>query len=182
MTYKFIEAQEKHFQMIWDIAEDSFPINELRTESHLHNVFTNDPNMKVYCLCDDTREAAVQAFIVVWQLEGVSFIEYFAVTSHKRGKGMGGVLLDWTLKHCGQPVILEVEPPEDTLTKRRVRFYEGHGFILNTSFDYKMPPSRDNTHPVPLRIMSYPEPLEAAGFPALRAQIYRIVYNRPDFG
>lgn len=182
MTYRFFEAQEKNFERIWELAEDAFPKNELRTREKLYDVFMDNNDMKAYCLAEDTRESKIEAFIVVWDLGDTAFVEYFAVDSHMRGKGLGGILLDWTVKHCGKPVILEVEPPEDTLTKRRVRFYEGHGFILNEKLDYKMPPSREGMLPVPLRIMSYPAPVESAGFPALRSLIYRKVYNRPDFG
>jgi hypothetical protein len=50
-------------------------------------------------------------------------------------------------------VVLEVEKPIDKITKKRIKFYENHGFKLHL-FDYIMSKIRSNTKPIPMYLMT----------------------------
>ncbi|MMZ64037.1 hypothetical protein D1872_263320 [compost metagenome] len=74
------------------------------------------------------------------------------------------------------PIILEVEPPEEEMARRRIGFYERLGFCLN-AFDYVQPPLRQNAEELKLLIMSYPSPLTLQQFKDYRPILYREVYG-----
>ena len=73
-------------------------------------------------------------------------------------------------------VVLEVELPEDSLKKRRIGFYERHGFAFN-EYPYIQPPMGEDRHEIPLRIMSAPEPLSEDEFQSVRTELYESVYH-----
>ncbi len=62
--------------------------------------------------------------------------------------------------------MLEIDPPEDERSERRLRFYERLGFVRN-DYPYVHPSYRRPFSPHPLVLMSYPGPLDreaARGF------------------
>ena len=73
-------------------------------------------------------------------------------------------------------VVLEVELPEDSLKKRRIGFYERHGFTFN-EYPYIQPPMGEDRHEIPLLIMSAPEPLSEDEFQSVRTELYESVYH-----
>ena len=52
-------------------------------------------------------------------------------------------------------VILEIDPPEDGISRRRLGFYQRHGFVPNPQFDYIHPPYTDEGKPFPLLLMTH---------------------------
>lgn len=65
---------------------------------------------------------------------GIDLLLYLAVDPQYHSQGYGGQILDWLIaKHPDTPLVLEVEPldedaPNITQRKRRVAFYQRHGF------------------------------------------------------
>lgn len=177
MAHHIFKAQQDDFDRVYDLMEQSFPKNEMRTYEKQEDLFNNRENYSIYCLGEEKHTDILTAFIIVWELEPFIFIENFAVAPSVRGKGFGSILLKWVIEQYKKPVILEVEPPIDVMTKRRVGFYEGHGFHLCT-LDYLMPPLREEDKFLPLKLMSYPSEISEAGFDAARKLIYQGVYDR----
>lgn len=72
--------------------------------------------------------------------EDVVFVMFFAVREDLRGKGCGSAILEHLKQHNpGKPIILNVEPLDDTAQNaaqriRRMRFYEKNGFV-DTGYD-----------------------------------------------
>ena len=60
-------------------------------------------------------------------------------------------------------VILEVELPYNETNRKRIYFYEQHGFSYN-DFEYFQTPLNQGDEPLPLRIMSYPDPINRKEF------------------
>jgi len=52
---------------------------------------------------------------------------------------LGSKLVQWAAA-LGQPLLLEVEPPVDEMTRNRILFYEGLGLTLREDIDYVQPP------------------------------------------
>ena len=73
-------------------------------------------------------------------------------------------------------ICLEVELPEDELTRRRIGFYERNGFVFN-EYPYIQPPISKGKSPVPLRIMTYGEAITRETFEAMKNVLYRSVYK-----
>ena len=76
-----------------------------------------------------------------------------------------------------RPLVLEVELPNDTPSRRRIAFYERLGFRA-FSQTYEQPPYRVGGAFVPMRLL-YLAPGGLAGleFDAVRATLYREVYR-----
>lgn len=74
------------------------------------------------------------------------------------------------------PILLEVEPPSGELEQRRIGFYERLGFHLN-AYEYNQPPLRTGQADLPLRIMTYPCPINREEFHQYREILYTEVYK-----
>lgn len=91
------------------------------------------------CLIDEQDLFAIGAllqnetyigFLSYWDFETFRYVEHFAVDPLARGGGLGGKCLNLFLSQSDKPVVLEVELPEDEMSRRRIGFYERHGFVL----------------------------------------------------
>ena len=122
------------------------------------------------------NEGGLLAFLAVWEFAEFVFIEHFAVSEKARNSGIGGKMLEELARQKAGKVVLEVELPEDSLKKRRIGFYERHGFTFN-EYPYIQPPMGEDRHEIPLRIMSAPEPLSEDEFQSVRTELYESVYH-----
>ena len=104
------------------------------------------------------------------------WMKHFAVSEKARNSGIGGKMLEELARQKAGKVVLEVELPEDSLKKRRIGFYERHGFTFN-EYPYIQPPMGEDRHEIPLRIMSAPEPLSEDEFQSVRTELYESVYH-----
>lgn len=155
-----------------NLMEQSFPENERRVRAGQKRLFTHP----LYRVAAAEENGRLLGFIAFWTMNGFRYFEHFATRPELRGQGVGGRLLDWTLKTLGTPAVLEVELPEDDLKRRRIGFYRRHGFFLNER-PYLQMPLREGDQPMPQYIMSYPRMLDDGQFDACRRQIYREVYG-----
>ena len=73
-------------------------------------------------------------------------------------------------------MVLEVEVPEDEMTRRRIGFYERHGLVYN-DYPYLQPPMRKGQEMLPLRFMTKPSAVDEKTYERYKKQIYRIVYK-----
>ncbi|AZS15605.1 hypothetical protein [Paenibacillus lutimineralis] len=74
-----------------------------------------------------------------------------------------------------KPLILEVELPDTSLSQRRIKFYERLGFYINP-YDY-VQPALSGQAAIPLKMMSYPEPLTPKQFANVKSVLYSKVYK-----
>ena len=175
--FKLEKLVENDFPFVWKIMEESFPIDERRTMENQKKLLSE----KSYELLGCKEEGKLLSFFALWQFEDFLFIEHFAVDKKVRNGGLGAVMLSNLQKMNDKKIILEVEPPADELTKRRVAFYERNGFYLNDYF-YMQPAMAENTKPIPLKIMSYPKELSQKEFETVREELYRSVYRQGENG
>ena len=95
-------------------------------------------------------------FISWWTFGSWCYVEHFAVDSRLRGAGIGSTALDKWLNGLKIPAVLEVELPESNpMARRRISFYERHGFIAHPQFKYIQPPYSPELPSVPLMLMTY---------------------------
>lgn len=162
---------------VLDIYRVSFPPDERRPwtrEEDLRRFMASHPQMHLRLLTegDDTL-----ALMIYWHLDdNLLYVEHLATRPDTRGKGLGAHLLRSLLSQPSCSLILEVEPPSDTMSCRRVGFYTRMGLILHTDVDYTQPPYGADSSPVPLKIMSTPDidsaTLSERILPALKAAVY----------
>lgn len=164
------------FDQMYHVMKEAFPLIEYRTYEGQKKLLDN-PHYRL--LTQKNEQGEVIAFLAGWEFKDFRFVEHIAVSPSIRGGGRGKQLMEQFMRESPLPVILEVEPPEDELTERRVGFYERLGFKLG-NYKYVQPPLRIGQPDLPLCIMSYPELLTKSEFISARKQLYREVYNVPD--
>lgn len=113
----------------------SFPENERRPLDWFRELIVSEPCMHLVAYdakaCPvATPEADECAMLCYWDFDTFIYVEYLAVDPSLRGKGIGRRIMEQLILDCNQPVILEVEPPTDPLTTRRIGFYHRLGFQL----------------------------------------------------
>lgn len=152
--------------------EQSFPADERRKKEGQQKLLDEEK----YELLGVRNEGGLLAFLAVWEFANCLY-RAFAVSEKARNSGIGGKNVNEELaRQKAGKVVLEVELPEDSLKKRRIGFYERHGFTFN-EYPYIQPPMGEDRHEIPLRIMSAPEPLSEDEFQSVRTELYKSVYH-----
>ncbi|MGM9802901.1 MAG: GNAT family N-acetyltransferase [Muribaculaceae bacterium] len=153
-TCQNISAHESKFNEIISLYTDAFPPNERRNCQSLQRILTEQKQFHITAINLNNEFAG---FISYWQFNGFCYVEHLATLPHLRGNGLGLQLMNHLKGLNLEPVIvLEVEPPIDSLTSRRIAFYERQGFVLHSDFDYVQPPYSPQQDPVQLMLMTYP--------------------------
>ena len=156
------------------LLEQAFPPYE-RRERDGQLALMDNPFYRIRTLQKDGK---ILGFMAVWMLEGMIFLEHFAVDADIRSNGIGGRMLDELKEEAqkgGRELILEAELPTDDLTKRRIAFYRRHGMAVNEYVYYQMP-LRACDEPTQMHLLSGTK-LNEAQFYAARKEIYRHVYG-----
>lgn len=170
--YQLETLTKADFGAVWRIMEESFPVDERRNRVGQEQILAEP----YYHLYGWKKEGGLAAFFAVWEFEEFSFVEHFAVEKSHRNGGIGAVLLGQLLAERKAPVILEVEPPEGELQRRRIGFYERNGFVINP-YDYLQPAMSEQGKAIPLRIMSSPKELGVEEYERVRERLYCSVYK-----
>ena len=158
---------ETNFPEIYRIMQASFSDDEYRPYDEQLALF-EEPEYRIYYM--------PAGFLAVWEFESFIYIEHFAVDPALRNSGTGSAMLQELVKQYQKPICLEVELPENELTRRRIGFYERNGFVFN-EYPYIQPPISKGKSPVPLRIMTYGEAITRETFEAMKNVLYRSVYK-----
>lgn len=122
-----------------------------------------------------------RAMLCYWHFDTFIYVEYLAVDPTLRGGGIGRRIMERLVSDSMLPVILEVEPPTDQLTTRRVAFYQRLGFQLLP--DPYVQPSYGVVPGMPLRLMlhSLNAPVPPPPVAEMVKLIHRHVYGqKPD--
>ncbi len=162
-------ADSEFFEPALHIYNSSFPLCE-RRDMACHIAAMRDERFHCEVV---VLEGRVAGLVWYWIFEGeVSpyiFVEHIATSESVRGKGLGAKILEH-LKAQGLTIILEIEPPIDSLARRREGFYRRAGFAT-CSHDHFQPPYHAGDKPLKLCVMSYPRAISAAEYSAFaRAQ------------
>ncbi len=83
-----------------------------------------------------------------------TYMEHFAIAEDKRSGGIGAKAITQLLSLCELPMIIEVEPPTDTIAIRRISFYQRLGFQI-CDYDYTQPAYTPNQKSLKLKLMEY---------------------------
>jgi ribosomal protein S18 acetylase RimI-like enzyme len=173
MIFSRITQSNLYLTTIQPWYEASFPLDERRSFDELTSLLSY-PDMH---LCVLISESQLVGFIIYWQWDDLVFVEHLAIAPEQRGKQFGQQAMAHLFQLNSPYVVLEVERPTDEISRRRVRFYERQGFVLN-AFDYVQPPYQPDKLPVPMRLMSVPALTDQAAFDRLSALIKERVYER----
>lgn len=171
MNYNIELLNINDYDKVYVIMEQSFPCIEYRVYNEQYRLMSLS-NYKIYVIKHDSD---IIGFISIWLLSKYVFVEHFAINELYRGKGIGENLLRY-IKDKYSYIILEVELPHDINSKRRINFYNKHGFKYN-DYEYSQPPLRVDYPYLDLAIMSYPASLSNNEFKSIVDELYKIVYK-----
>ena len=142
---------DDYFQKAWQLYDSAFPYKERRAIAQQTKILEKENyHFDIFVNKDD-----LLGFILWWDLDALRFIDHFATATALRNKGLGKQILRKFIGRSKKNIILEVELPSSEINRRRIKFYERLGFILN-HHHYEMPPLREGQAPLPLLLMSYP--------------------------
>ena len=139
------------FDAAWQVYERSFPANERRTRED-HQRALGDA---AFHACAAVENGQLIAIAFYWQTAEFTYLEHLAVNSAMRGTGCGTRVLQALLDETQSPLILEIEPPEDDVCRRRKHFYERLGLVMG-DFPHWQFPYQPGTEGAPLCIMAKP--------------------------
>ena len=164
--------KEKEFDQFYALLEDSFPKSEIRSFQGQKELL----NLSVYNVYVLKEDEVILAFFAEWQNESHRFLEHLAVNEKYRSRGLGSKTLQAYTAQSDKPVVLEVEPPNDDIQIRRVKFYEKNGFHL-TSYGYVQPVINEGYEGVPLVMMTYPKKLNHTELALVKDWLDETVYK-----
>ena len=153
------ELQER----VWQLYENSFPDYERRSNKAQQQAFSDNSSHSMVITDNDSN---LQAIVFYWTYDNVVYVEFLAVNPEMRGRSIGSTVMRQLLSlYPNKLTVLEIEPPEDEMSIRRLRFYEKLGFVLNPQ-PYIHPSyyTGKAPHPHHLSIMSYGRPLDDKEF------------------
>lgn len=151
------------------LYRQSFPAHEQRT-SAAQQAALSHPDYRFTCLMADGRFAGL---LLYWEAADFIYVEHFCIETHLRGQRYGERALA-LLAAVGKPVILEIDPPADDISVRRLGFYRRAGYRDNP-FVHVHPPYHPENKGHALMVLSYPHALTPEAYAAFAAYLGREV-------
>lgn len=146
---RFTSRRDKGWDEAWRLYESSFPACERWDESAYDQAFA-DP---AFAADGVWLGETFVGLLFHWSHDAFDYIEHLAVSPLRRGQSLGSRILDAFCQN--RRVILEIDPPEDEISIRRLHFYQRLGFVSNPH-PYIHPSFRRPFHPHRLVLMSRP--------------------------
>lgn len=167
-------ADEQQVEFFKSVYHDSFPLEERRDIENIlyHLEHTSEYHLKIAQV--NHRNIG---FLVYWELEHITFGEYLAIDTKQRNGGYGRKIIDWFKKEAKHPILLEVELPHDSFSKRRIEFYKRLEFKLWEDIAYNQPAYHKETSPVPMHIMTFGDIDLHKHFDQVKNEMFNLVYK-----
>ncbi len=151
----------------------SFPEDERRETTEWIRLSYSEPEFFNNVIISD---GAIAGFVSYWNFGEFVYVEHFAVDSAIRGKGIGGKVIDKLCENAKKTVVLEVEQPCDEISRKRIAFYERHGFSL-CDRKYVQPPYDSSKKCIEMKLMWWGKKNIDDDFNSIVECIYNKVYN-----
>ena len=114
------------FESAMALYAASFPPHEQRLEPSQRRIMAHE-QYHFGILHDEEGFAGLALF---WDAGAYLYVEHLCISPARRGQGLGTAALD-LFAEAGKPVVLEIDPPVDAVSRRRQKFYERAGFAAN---------------------------------------------------
>ena len=143
----------------------SFPPHERREPASQEEIL-GEEDYHFDLLCDGETFVGL---IFNWRWQDFIYIEHFCILPEFRDRGYGKQALE-LLKKTGKPLILEIDPPVDSISWRRKGFYERCGFVENP-YAHVHPPYHRGNRGHELAVLSCPGPVAPGTYAAFRRNL-----------
>lgn len=156
----------------YEIYKTDFCYGERRSKGKLKDTLDEEKFSSNY-ICYD---GAKVGYINFWDFDEFVYIEHIAIFSSMRGTGYGSKSLSEFIDLIKRNIILEVEPPEDEISIKRIHFYEKIGFVLN-DYDYVQPSYHGKGKGLPMKLMTFGKAYDNKTLKKYVNTIYKNVYK-----
>lgn len=153
------------YQRASELYKISFPLHEQREALSQEKILRD----RDYHFCLIYDRSVFTGLLLYWEKDSCIYIEHFCILPEKRNKSYGEQALS-LLKNSGKTLILEIDPPKDSISIRRKGFYERCGFSENP-YPHIHPPYHRGNNGHGLVIMSYPGPLSQEEYNSFHAYL-----------
>lgn len=150
---RITSAEHPMYGRALELYQISFPLHEQR-EAFSQEKILHDKDYH-FCLIYD--KSIFIGILLYWEWDGYIYIEHFCILPKARNQSYGERTLS-LLKDGKTTVILEIDPPNDSISVRRKGFYERCGFTEN-SYRHIHPPYHRGNSGHSLVVMTYPRPI-----------------------
>jgi hypothetical protein len=161
------------YQYVENLMSGSFPEEEYREQEMQRQITDKETRFDCNIIID--QEVPV-GFITIWIFDDFAFIEHFAIDPIRRSSGIGTKTLQLVKQQYNLPLVLETEPPVDSITQRRIAFYQRNGFCFWIN-DYVQPPYRNESSSIKLFLMATKELNPINDFDRIKKILYKEVYH-----
>lgn len=146
-----ISSKDSKFNKAMEIYKYSFPDFERRKEKdQLEALEDNRYHFEV--IYDEEQLVGI---LLYWDMGSYKYIEHFAIDKNLRGKSYGSKILREFCRR-NKNIVLEIDPPIDRVSIKRLNFYKNLGFTLE-EYDYSHPSYRKDCKRHSLKLMTYGE-------------------------
>lgn len=156
VSFNNLSSDDGMVREVLELYQSAFPIDERRDVKSFMQILKEDIRFGLMA-CVGSESGCFYGFLSYWDFGEFCYIEHLAIVETYRGLGIGSAALSKFIDQVSSGIILEVEPPVDSITRRRVAFYESLGFELRSSFSYTQPPYSPQRNAVELKLMTYGE-------------------------
>ena len=112
-----------------------------------------------------------------WDFNDFLYIEHLAVNEQYRNQKIATKVLE-QLNSQNKLIVLEVELPNDELSKRRIRFYERNAYSIQP-FTYFQPPYRKGEERIKMHLMANTQlPINKTKYDEVISLIEKKVYEK----
>ncbi len=163
MRFDFLTSNEhRMYKKAMELYCISFPPHEQREPVSQAKIL-NDNEYRFSLIYDKDIFVGI---VLYWETMNFIYVEHFCILPEMRNKKYGQKVLE-LLEEQRKTVILEIDPPIDTISIHRKSFYERSGFVENP-YPHIHPPYHKGNTGHHLMIMSYPAQITQAQYNAFR--------------
>lgn len=166
-------GDSQYYDYMEKLLTVSFPVEEYRDLNELREYTDHTPNFYCNIILEDDGPVGL---VTYWDLGDFYYIEHFAIDPNQRNGGYGRKLLEHLAGFLKKPIVLEVEHPTEEMAKRRIGFYQRHGYTLWEK-EYFQPPYKSGCSDLPMYLMVQGDLEPEKDFENVKKQIHRVVYN-----
>lgn len=148
---RITNSDTEEYKKAMELYSISFPLHEQR-KSNSQLKIMDDPNYYFNIILDNKKFVGI---ILCWKKDNFIYVEHLCISPKMRNRKYGQRALE-LLSSEQKVIILEIDPPIDDISIRRLSFYERCGFFKNI-YSHIHPPYREENKGHNLVIMSYPK-------------------------
>ncbi|MDE5544014.1 MAG: GNAT family N-acetyltransferase, partial [Bacteroidales bacterium] len=189
LHWERLATNHRLYPFVEDLLHTAFPAHERRDDAQQREYTDHKKEFSAYALIDGNEPIGL---ITCWHFCGDNmsakeqsaertlpefvYVEHLAVAPSKRNGGYGAEILRSLKERHKEIIVLEVELPQDEMSRRRIAFYERNGFEL-CRLPYRQPPYRPGDTSLPMHLMFHGTDSLASIFNTIRNTIHHHVYG-----